>query len=165
MKRHLALGAALLAIPVTTAAQNNPHDASAAAYEHLATAIIEINATEDALVEGILNHHFAMAEQQLRAAVAEKKVGDHAKAAADEITSIANEGNKRVQAVRQKLLQSGHHHHTDAETEEDYIWIDSSEKKTLLDLAGAVAKATDVATVKKQMEELSTVFAAAMKPE
>ncbi len=165
MKRLLALGALLLLVPVIALAGDDRHDASAAAYEHLATALIEMRLTEDRLVEGILNHHFGLAVASLDAATADGAVGDHGKNAAEEITAIANEGGKRVQAVRQKLLKAGHHHHTDAETQEDYIWIDSKEKQGLLDLASRAARAADVAAVEGVRMELAKAFAAAMKPE
>lgn len=165
MKHLLTVGTLLLALPGAALSADDRHDVSAAAYEHLATAIIEIRATEDRLVEGILYHHYGTAMQHLRTAMEEGKVGDHARAAADEINAIANEGGKRVQAVRQKLLQAGHHHHTDAETEDDYIWIDSSERQKLIDLGGHVARITDTSSLQSRMDELTELFTAAMKPE
>jgi hypothetical protein len=168
MKRCLLAGAIVVAATVSTSwSGEDRHRASAEAYEHLANALIEMRATEDRLVEGILNHHCGMAIEHLNAAIAEGSVGSHAKAAADEITNIANEGNKQVQAVRQKLLKAGHHHHTDAETEEDYMFIDSGEKKELLDLAQKVAMLGDgdVKSVAGHIGKLSSIFETAMKPE
>src|SRR5688500_6700379 len=103
---------------------------SAQTYEHLATAIIEIRKTEDGLVRGIIMHNAGAAEAALaRAARAEG--GDkkqYLERAADEINNAANEGDKPVQAVRQRLAKAGHTHHTDADTKEDYLFIDSKEK-------------------------------------
>lgn len=118
------------------------HDASAITYEHLATAIIEIEATEDNLVKGILMHYHGMAQDHLHAA-ANAQGSDrrqHLEAAADEIGNIANEGDKRVMAIRQRLLKAGHTHHTDAETKEDYMFIDSKEKKQFVTMAQNVGK-------------------------
>jgi len=166
MKRVvLAVPIACLVLGSAARASEDRHAASAEAYEHLATALIEMRATEDKLVEGILNHHFGTAMQHLHTAAAEKTVGAHAKAAADEITAVANEGDKRVQAVRQRLLQAGHHHHTDADTEEDYIWIDGSEKAKLLDLAGRVAQLKNPSDATARADELAKLFASAMQPE
>jgi len=146
------------------------HDASATTYEHLATAIIEIRQTEDNLVKGILMHHHAMAQQHLTEATeAEGAEGKaHLEAAAEEITNIANEGNKRVQAVRQRLLKAGHHHHTDAETKEDYIFINGKEKKALLDFAGRVAKTDGDASaevIESLKGDLNSTFQKATAPE
>ncbi|MBZ0269505.1 hypothetical protein K8I85_15230 [bacterium] len=165
MKRSLLIVPLLLLTASAAFAGEDRHASSAATYEHLATAIIEIRATEDALVAGILNHHFGAAMQELRDAVSMKMTKPHTEAAAAEITSIANEGGKAVQAIRQRLLQAGHHHHTDAETEDDYIWIDSKEKKGFLDLAGKVARAKDFSTIQGLADELAAMFPAAMKPE
>jgi hypothetical protein len=166
MKR-LALAVPIVCTLLSPAvlASEDRHAASAEAYEHLATATIALRATEDKLVEGILNHHCGTAIQHLQAAATEKAVGTHAKDAADEITAIANEGDKRVQAVRQRLLQAGHTHHTDAETEQDYIWIDSAEKARFLELAGRVAQMKNATDAPARVDELSKLFASAMQPE
>jgi hypothetical protein len=141
-------------------------DAAAITYEHLANAIIEIRATEENLVRGILMHYEAAARRHMEMA-AEARGNErvqHLEAAAAQITNIASEGDKSVQAVRQRLLKAGHHHHTDAETEEDYIFVDSREKKSLLALAnrvsrmGASASADDIHAA---AEEMSAQFTAA----
>jgi len=166
MKRTLCLVATLLVLAATVAnADEDRHASSAAAYEHLANAIIEIRATEDALVAGILSHHYAAALEQLQMAQSMKMTEPHMQKAAEEITAIANEGGKAVQAIRQRLLQAGHHHHTDAETDEDYIWIDGKEKKAFIDLAGKVARVNRVEDVQSRIDELTKMFQAAMKPE
>ena len=61
-------------------------------------------------------------------------------AAATAITDIANEGDKRIQAVRQRLKKAGHTHNTDEVTKEDFMFVNSKEKKLLLDLARKVAR-------------------------
>ena len=139
-------------------------------YEHLATAIIEIRKTEDGLVKGIVMHNAGAADASLaRAARAEG--GDKKQAlerAADEITNAANEGDKPVQAVRQRLSKAGHTHHTDAETKEDYIWIDGKEKKKLVDLAQLISKMGDNASaddINKARGELREIMSGALKDE
>ena len=71
-------------------------EAAASTYEHLATAIIEIETTEDELVKSILIGYHAAAQSHLRAAArdAQGRVG-HLEAAAAEIANIANEGDKQ----------------------------------------------------------------------
>lgn len=143
--------------------KQNPQDAATATYEHLATAIIEIRATEDGLVRGILQHHYGAALRHLDAAKAAQgpAKATHLESAAGEIAHIANEGDKPVQAIRQRLLKAGHHHHTDAETKADYIFIDGKEKKSLLDLAGKTGKLGGSATndaIAGVATELSSIF-------
>jgi hypothetical protein len=142
---------------------------SAETYEHLATAIIEMRKTEDGLVKGIVMHSAGAADAALGQA---SRAGGDKKAAleraADEINNAANEGDKAVQAVRQRLSKAGHTHHTDADTKEDYIWIDGKEKKKLVDLAQRVSKLGEDASaddINKAREELRGIMKDAMKDE
>ena len=136
---------------------------AATTYEHLATAIIELNKTEDNLVKGILIHHSIKAQHHLHQAEAAE--GDarraHLEHAAAEITDVANEGDKRVQSIRQRLSKAGHTHNTDTQTKEDYMFIDSKEKKALLALAGRVAQLgakASAADIHAAEEELAKSF-------
>jgi hypothetical protein len=142
---------------------------AAATYEHLATAIIAIEQTEDELVKSILLGYHAAAQGHLNAAVRdEAHRAMHLEDAAAEVANIANEGDKRIQAVRQRLAKAGHTHNTDAVTKEDYMFINSKEKKDLVALAqrigqmGAAAKTADVKTVQ---DELANAFDKAIAPE
>ena len=78
------------------------------------------------------------------------------------IADIANEGDKRIQAVRQRLSKAGHTHNTDADTKEDYMFVNSKEKKALLDLAKRVgqmgdgASADDIKAVEVELATCST---------
>jgi hypothetical protein len=142
-----------------TAADN---DALADLYEHVANAIIEIRAAEDNLVKAMLVHYHAAAQRHLAGAT-EKGAGrkSHLEAAAESIASIANEGDKRAQAIRQRLSNAGHYHQKDAETKEDYMFINSAEKKNLLALAkrvGQIGADAAPADVTKVSDELKTLF-------
>jgi hypothetical protein len=167
----LIAGAVLVAYQRPTPQEAAMDQAAAATYEHLATAIIEIRETEDSLVKSILLGYHAAAQGHLRAAAAEGADRDHRahlEAAAAQVTNIANEGDKRIQAVRQRLSKAGHTHHTDAETKEDYMFVDSQEKKDLLALARTIAQASPKATpddVKGLIEDLDALFAKAIAPE
>ena len=148
----------------------NARENAAQTYEHLATAIIEIRKTEDGLVKGIIMNAARAAdaafEQAARAEGGDKK--QLLERAADEINNAANEGDKPVQAVRQRLSKAGHTHHTDAETKSDYLFIDSKEKKRLTDLAQRVSKLSDNASaddINKAREELREIMSAALKDE
>ena len=117
-------------------------EVAASTYEHLATAIIEIETTEDELVKSILIGYHTAAQNHLRAAArdAQGRVG-HLEAAAAEVANIANEGDKRIQAVRQRLAKAGHTHNTDLDTKSDYMFVTNREKKTLVDLASRIGRA------------------------
>lgn len=142
---------------------------AASTYEHLATAIIEIETTEDELVKSILIGYHSAADGHLKAAIHDEKGRHgHLEAAAAEIANIANEGDKRIQAIRQRLAKAGHTHNTDVETKEDYMFITNKEKKGLLEIAskiarlGADAKAADIEALASQLDE---EFKKAIAPE
>lgn len=153
------------------AAQKLESEAKVAAstYEHLATAIIAIEATEDELVKGILIGYHAAAQGRLRAAAhdAQGRVR-HLEAVAEAVTNIANEGDKQIQAIRQRLAKAGHTHNTDVETKEDYMYITNREKKTLLDLARRIARTgadASQADIEALGAELAHAVEAALAPE
>jgi hypothetical protein len=138
---------------------------AASTYEHLATAIIEIETTEDELVKSILIGYHTAAQGHLRAAArdAQGRVG-HLEAAAAEVTNIASEGDKPIQAVRQRLAKAGHTHNTDVETKSDYMFITNRERKGLIDLAARIGRAGP-ADLESLGSELSRLFHAAIAPE
>jgi len=146
-----------------TSKATSAEEVAAVTYEHLATAIIEIEATEDNLVKSILIGYHQAAQRHLRLAIDDQSQRQtHLEAAATEITNIANEGDKRIQAVRQRLKKAGHTHNTDEVTKEDFMFIDSKEKKTLLELGqkvarlGSSASADDIRAVHEQLADLFT---------
>lgn len=162
-------GAVLAADPAPKAAPAKESlDAASEGYEHLATVIIEVRKAEDAVVKNILIHHHQAAQQHLQTAQSGNDVQKHLEAAAAEVANVANEGDKRVQAVRQRLAKAGHTHHSDADTKEDYVFINSKEKKGLLDSAKSIAKlgakatANDVSAAAKSLE---SAFNKAITPE
>jgi hypothetical protein len=144
---------------------NSAAQVAASTYEHLATAIIEIEHTEDELVKSILIGYHTAAQGHLRAAArdAQGRVG-HLEAAAAEVTNIANEGDKPIQAVRQRLAKAGHTHNTDAETKADYMFVTNRERKGLTDLAARIARA-GAGEEEALGTELSRLFNAAIAPE
>ncbi len=155
------------------AADENPEEAVLAqTYEHLARSLIELREAENGLVATILTNHHMMAVHYFARATAGQDVAKNLEAAAGEITKVATEGGKAVQAVRQALTEAGHHHHhhhhSDAESEADYVFVDPDEKKALLDHAGAVARLGASATAEQIAEARSTLDAlveAALAPE
>lgn len=158
------LAAVALALLVSAAppagSQTTMNEMAAGTYEHLATAIIAIRATEDDLVKGILIHSRAMAQNALTAALGAAGPARTAQLerAAAQITDIANEGDKSIQAIRQRLLKAGHLHNTDTETNEDYMFVNSTEKKELLALARKVAKLASEADIRQAAKDLDALF-------
>src|SRR5262245_27480077 len=101
--------------PGRAASEETMDRSAAATYENLATAIIAVEPTEDELVKSILLGYHAAAVGHLRAAASDAANREaHLEAAAAMIAAIANEGDKRIQAVRQRLAKAGHTHNTDA---------------------------------------------------
>ena len=146
----------------------NSLDAAVESYEVLATVIIEVRKTEDAVVKTILMHHYQAAQEELRTAEAGKDVKKHLESAATEITYIANEGDKRVQAIRQRLAKAGHTHISDVDTKEDYLFINSKEKKSLLAAAKSIAQLGDKAKpdeIAAESKSLAEQFKKAVSPE
>ena len=171
----LGIGFSLLAYrqatsqPTTQKTTETMDRTAAATYEHLATAIIAIEATENELVKSILLGYNAAAQARLKTAIADqpgRRV--HLEAAAALIADIANEGDKRIQAVRQRLSKAGHTHNTDADTKEDYMFVNSKEKKSLLELAkrvGQMGASSDADDIKAVEAELANVFDKAIAAE
>jgi hypothetical protein len=167
-----ALMLVLMVANPSMAAEENPEEmVLAKTYEHLAQTIIELRTAETNLVRAILINHHMMAWHHFAKASAGTDVVKQLEAAASEITKIANEGGKAVQAVRQTLVEAGHHHHhhhSDAETQSDYVFIDDKEKKAFLDLANRVARTAGSASadqITKMQADLDTLFNAALAAE
>jgi hypothetical protein len=177
-----SLGVAILCVTLLTfqvARSQAPKDArppaetagqvAASTYEHLATAIIEIETTEDELVKSILIGYHTAAQNHLKAAARDAQGRTaHLEAAAAEVANVANEGDKRIQAIRQRLAKAGHTHNTDVETKEDYMFVTNREKKGLLAVAGKIARAgadAKPADLEALGAELDDLFRKAIAPE
>ncbi|MBC8115619.1 MAG: hypothetical protein H7062_14645 [Candidatus Saccharimonas sp.] len=143
-------------------------DAAVESYEHLAIVLVEVRKTEDQVVKTIIAHHHQAAQEHLKAAQGGRDVLKHLEAAAAEVTNVANEGDKRVQAIRQRLAKAGSTHKTDADTKEDYLWIDSKEKKAVLAAAKSIAQLGDKATAEQvaaAAKSLDALYQKAIAPE
>ncbi|MEK6258307.1 MAG: hypothetical protein AABP62_06770 [Planctomycetota bacterium] len=143
-------------------------DAAVESYEHLAIVLVEVRKTEDQVVKTIIAHHHQAAQEHLKAAQGGHDVLKHLEAAAAEVTNVANEGDKRVQAIRQRLAKAGSTHKTDADTKEDYLWIDSKEKKAVLAAAKSIAQLGDKATAEQvaaAAKSLDALYQKAIAPE
>lgn len=164
----LVLGSALLLADPAEKPASTSLDAAVESYEHLAVVLVEVRKTEDMVVKSIIAHHHQAALEHLRAAQGGKDVLKHLEAAATEVTNVANEGDKRVLAVRQRLAKAGSTHKTDTETKDDYLWIDSKEKKAVLAAAKSIAQLGDKATpdqIAAAAKSLETLYQKAIAPE
>jgi hypothetical protein len=164
----LLLSVLLSSTAVGAEAGGTSLDAAVESYERLSTVIIEVRRTEDAVVKTILVHHYQAAHEHLQAAQGGRDVQKHLEAAATEITSAANEGDKRVQAIRQKLAKAGHTHISDVDTKEDYLFINSKEKKALLAAAKSIAQLGDKASsdqIAAASKNLTDIFQKAIAAE
>jgi hypothetical protein len=143
-------------------------DAAVESYEHLAIVLVEVRKTEDGVVKSIIAHHHLAAQEHLKSAQLGQNVSKHLEAAAAEVANVANEGDKRVQAIRQRLAKAGSTHLTDADTNEDYLWIDSKEKKALLGSAKSIAQLGDKASseqISAAAKSLESLYTKAIAPE
>ena len=145
-----------------------PLDAAVESYEHLSIVLVEVRKTEDAVVKSIIGHHYQAALANLKSAQHGQNVSKHLEAAAAEVANVANEGDKRVQAIRQRLAKAGSTHLTDADTKEDYLWIDSKEKKALLASAKSIGQLGDKASsdqIIAAAKSLESLYVKAIEPE
>jgi hypothetical protein len=166
----ITIQAALPQAPTNRGVSETMEGVAASTYEHLSKAIIEIEATEDELVKSILIGYHTAVQNHLKAAAAAEGTARkaHLEASAAGIANIANEGDKRIQAIRQRLAQAGHTHNTDVETKEDYMFITNKEKKGLLTLAqqaGRMDARTAPADIQALGGEIGEQFRRAIAPE
>jgi len=91
-----------------------------ATYSELATAILAVKKAETGIVRAICAETYDMAREHLL--LASKMAGTdaagaaaHLERAAAAVGMLATEGDKAVAAVRNRLLEGGHHHHATPE--------------------------------------------------
>lgn len=120
------------------------------AYGHLADVILGTRNSEESLVKAICADAYRQARTSLTAAKEAVGRGDRSAAgtslerAASAVALIAEEGDRSVAAVRNRLLKGGHHHHANGEKEGAYdpgfVVITKVAKKALLERAGEIGK-------------------------
>ena len=126
-----------------------------ATYDSLADTILAAKKTEWNLVHSILAMTYKHAEGTLAAAKSKLGAKQNAKPELEKlaalVTEIASEGDARVAAVRKRLLEGGHHHNAAGEQQgiydEGFVIVTKAAKKSMLDAAGKIARATDAATL------------------
>ncbi len=185
--RHLVVAAAIAAAlfsGLALAQALRPAETSAGlvnTYSELATAILGSKRAESSIVRAICQEAFDTAQARLAAAATCATAGDkdgaaaHLETAAAAAANIATEGDKAVAAVRNRLLEGGHHHHATPEIaakyDAGYVVVTKEAKKALLEQATALGRlaglaragAASRAEIEAAAAQLGTVFAAALK--
>ena len=110
-----------------------------AAYDSLATIILNARDAEADLVKAMLDGH-------LHGAKAMMKQGRYDEAAA-EMALFANEGDNAIAGIRKRLVEGGHHHNAAGEEqgiyEEGYVVVTREGKKKMLQASTAMRQAKD----------------------
>ena len=142
--------AASLALP--SLAQKTP-SSMVAAYDSLATIILNARDAEADLVKAMLDGHLHGAEAMM-------KQGRYDDAAA-EMALFANEGDNAIAGIRKRLVEGGHHHNAAGEEqgvyEEGYVVVTREAKKKMLQASTAMRQAKDDVARKAAWDDFATV--------
>ena len=123
-----------------------------ATYDSLADAILALKRTEESFIRSLLEGYRHSAEDSMKA-------GDYRRAAAT-IAIFANEGDNAIGGVRKRLIEGGHHHHSDGEAQGVYdpgfvIVTRKAKQQALAASAALMAAKTDEARSQAWQEFLS----------
>jgi hypothetical protein len=154
---------AVLAIALNASiamAQETP-ESMVRTYDAMADAILSLKHTEANFVRALLDGY-------RRGAEAAMKRGDWDAAAAD-IALFANEGDNAIGGIRKRLLEGGHHHHAQAETEEiydpGYVIVTKQAKRELLAASVALRKAESEGARQEAWKKFTAVAADLLRVE
>ncbi|MEN8150958.1 MAG: hypothetical protein ABFS86_14145 [Planctomycetota bacterium] len=119
-------------------------------YSEHATTLLSVKETEELIVKEIIadaarqaNHRLSLATHAVKA---DKRpaAAEYVESAAGAVALIANEGDKAVAAVRNRLLEGGHHHHATPEIAAKYdpgfVVVTKTAKNGLLAQAKALGQ-------------------------
>lgn len=170
----LAVLVAALALPTTARAA--AMDATTppqlvATYEDLADAILAVKQTERNLVESILAMTYGHAAAVYADTDAKLKAGQGAttqiETLAALVSQLGNEGDAAVAAIRKRLVEGGHIHHSSAEEQKvwdpGFVVVTKEAKKVFLDAAAAIGKMAakpDAAALKAEWGKVAKQYAA-----
>jgi hypothetical protein len=150
-------------------------------YSELATAILGTKRAESSVVRAICQEAYDTAQAHLAVAATSVAAGDkdgaatHLETAAAAAANIATEGDKAVAAVRNRLLEGGHHHHATPEIaakyDPGYVVVTKEAKKALLEQATTLGRlagllrtgAAGRAEIEAAATQLGAVFGTALK--
>jgi hypothetical protein len=121
-----------------------------ATYDSLATAILATKQTEQNLVRSILSTTYGHANAARARAERALQSGDQqqAQAAFEElaghVAQLGNEGDNAVAGIRKRLVEGGHHHNSQGESqgiyEPGFVIVTRSAKQKLLELSQNIAR-------------------------
>ncbi len=105
-----------------------------AEYETLSDQILKDRKRELEIVAALLRIYAADADKALVAVATTEGAArnDALKAAIESLTEVAQEGDRAVDAIKLKLRKGGHHHNQEEGSADEYIYIDSKAKATLM---------------------------------
>jgi len=130
-------------------------------YDTMADAILSLKQTEANFIRALLDDY-------RRGAEAAMKRGDWEAAAAG-IALFANEGDNAIGGIRKRLLEGGHHHHAQAETDEvydpGYVIVTKQAKRELLSASVALRKAESERARQEAWQKFTAVAADLLRVE
>jgi len=140
-----------------------------ATYDALAVKIMENERQEIETVRSLLGVYLSQAEKAFTGAKAAEgeAQGKELKIAMEAIGKIAQEGDKRVDEIKNRLRKSGHHHtRADDDSGEEYILVNSKTKKALMAEAGKVREmmAGGKAVAADEIDAILQAVKAAVEP-
>ena len=130
-------------------------------YDAMADAILSLKRTEANFIRALLDDY-------RRGADAAMKRGEWEVAAAN-IALFANEGDNAIGGIRKRLLEGGHHHHAQAETDEvydpGYVIVTRQAKRELLSASVALRKAESEPARQEAWQKFTAVAADLLRVE
>lgn len=150
---------AMLLIAGVALAQTTPKS-MVEAYDAIADTILATKQAEYSIVAAILDGHFHGAQ-------AYHNSGQFDKAAA-EMALFGTEGDNAIGGIRKKLLDGGHHHHSDGEAkgtyEPGFVIIKRETKTAVLNTVAAYKQAKSAEDREKAWKQFTELAHAALSP-
>ncbi|MFN7971578.1 MAG: hypothetical protein U0166_04400 [Acidobacteriota bacterium] len=154
-------------IPALAQATPDPAANLSTVYQKIADTILAANGSERAVVQAILSTERDAALAALDRAAEKGGSAADLRTAADRIGDFATEGGAAVEPIRNRLIQSGHHHNADdtgpdAVYDPGYVVVTRKAKQEILPLAKRAAKAAEASNVDvAEVKAIREAFAAA----
>lgn len=142
MRIRIVVTMLVLAMTAGVAVAQETPKALVSAYSALADAIIAIDKAEEGFVRSLLDGHRHGAKAHF--------MGERFEMAAAEAILFANEGDNAIAGIRKRLLDEGHHHHSDdsgpeSTYEPGFVIVTRVAKARILALAPAIRSGDETA--------------------
>jgi len=153
MKSETLIAALAIALSAPVAMAQETPKSMVRTYDAMADAILSLKRAEASFVRALLDEY-------RRGAEAAMKRGDR-EAAAAEIALFANEGDNAIGGIRKRLVEGGHHHHAQAETEgiyePGYVIVTKEAKRELLAASVALRRAESEAAQQEAWQQFTAL--------